>query len=176
MKNIAKRYTAALIEGESEANITTYAMVFDAISESLAKSAKGHLFFSPYMDDEQRVAILLAAVAGLKSEKINNFIKLLAEKNRFFAMNEIAQLLNETSAKLRKEFKGTIQSNQSVGTKVVKELSDGFSKRNDAKVTFEVVENGYEGIKVEIDALAVEVGFSKAGVREHMIEHILKAI
>jgi F-type H+-transporting ATPase subunit delta len=36
--------------------------------------------------------------------------------------------------------------------------------------------NNYDGIKVDIDGLGVEIGFAKSKFKSQMIEHILKAV
>ena len=58
----------------------------------------------------------------------------------------------------------------------MQELSSSLSKKFDLNISLEFVENDFNGIKVDVEDLGVEINFSKSRINSQMIEHIIKAI
>lgn len=176
MNKIAKRYTQALIEGATTKEISVYQAIFATLAESLKDEKVKTILFSPYMNDEDRTSILLDAVASVKSDKINNLLKLLVEKRRVESIGAISESLDLLVAEESKKYTGTIYSNTKMKKDTVKSFETSIGNRVDAKVSMNAVQNEYNGVKVEVESLGVEVSFSKSNVRNQMIQHILKSI
>ena len=51
-----------------------------------------------------------------------------------------------------------------------------FANDDDVKVEFETIKNDFNGIKIELDDLGVEVSFSIDRLKAQMSEYILKVI
>ena len=49
-------------------------------------------------------------------------------------------------------------------------------EKNDVKLSLSQNVGDYDGIKVDIDGLGVEISFSKDRLRAQLIDHILKAV
>ncbi len=173
---IAKRYTDALVEGSSTEELVAYQNIFKALATSLEDEKVKAVFFSPYMKDEQRTEILLDAVKAAKSDKVNNIVKLLVEKRRVDALGAMAKSLALLVADQNKSYEGKIYSNTDVKKDVAKKFETNIGDKVGAKVSFETVKNEYNGVKLEVEDLGVEVSFSKSNVRQQMIQHILKSI
>jgi F-type H+-transporting ATPase subunit delta len=58
----------------------------------------------------------------------------------------------------------------------VKSIEGEFSKKFDVKLSLSQNVCDYDGIKVDIDGLGVEISFSTERLRTQMIDHILKAV
>jgi len=58
----------------------------------------------------------------------------------------------------------------------VNELSSGLNKKFNSTITLTFVKNDFNGIKVEVVGLGIEINFSKDRIDSQMIEHIIKAI
>ena len=58
----------------------------------------------------------------------------------------------------------------------MQDLSNGLSKKFDSSISLSFVKNDFNGIKVGIEDLGVEINFSKSRINSQMIEHIVKAI
>ena len=63
-----------------------------------------------------------------------------------------------------------------IDAKVMQELSKGLSKKFDLNISLEFVKNDFNGIKVDVEDLGIEINFSKTRINSQMIEHIVKAI
>ena len=176
MERIAKRYTDALVAGASSEEVAAFVTVFSGLSTALNDSKVKEVFTSPYMSKEQREEILLSAVASAKSDKVNNLVRVLVSKNRTNAISAIHKSLALTLEIMNNTFTGTIQSNIKLDGATNTSFNDSFSKKIDSTVKFDVETTNYDGIKVTVDSLGLEVGLSKTVVKDQLIEHILKSI
>ncbi len=173
---VAKRYVKALLDGENAENMAGISVVFDALSTQFENESFVDFISAPDVSSSVKEEILLAAIEKAKSEKINNLIKLLAEKNRFVLIPEIAKQISKEIAVVNNAYTGTIYSDTDMDAKTVEALSNGLSKKVDANITLEFVKNNFDGIKVEVEDLGVELNFSKERINSTLINHILKAI
>ena len=173
---IAKRYVSALLDGENAEGMATLLAVFEALSAQFENEKFVDIISSPSIAASAKEDILLAAVASLKSDKVNNFLKLLAEKNRFELIPEITSQLAKEMAVVNNAYTGSILSDVEMDAKTVKSLSEGLSKKVDANISLEFVKTDFDGIKVEVEDLGIELNFSKERINSSLIDHILKAI
>ena len=173
---IAKRYIKALKSNsdlESMSNITT---VFSALAESFKDAKFIQVINNPNVQPAQKQEILLESVKSAKSNQIDNLIKLLVENKRINIIPAIAVELIKDVANSTKTYDGVISSNSDIDAKVVAELSGGLSKKFDSNITLTSIKNDFNGIKVEVEGLGIEINFSKDRIDSQLIEHIIKAI
>jgi len=173
---IAKRYIKALIEGEKSSAIEGMAVVFSTLAVAVESKELSEIINNPDVKSADKAAILLDAVKKVKSDRINNLIKLLAENKRLSLIPAMAEQLRKTLADSTKQYQGVVYSNAKIDNKLVSQLSDGLSKKFDSKITLSYEKDDFDGIKVNVDDLGVEINFSKERINSQMIEHILKAI
>jgi F-type H+-transporting ATPase subunit delta len=173
---VAKRYVKALLEGENAENLAAISVIFDALSSQFENESFVDFISAPMISSSVKEEILLAAVEKAKSEKINNFLKLLAEKNRLELIPEIADQISKEIAVVNNAYTGKIFSDLDMDAKTVEALSSGLGKKVNANITLEFVKTNFDGIKVEVEDLGVEINFSKQRINTSLIDHILKAI
>jgi len=173
---VAKRYVTALLDGENAENMAGYSAVFNALASEFENEKFVDFVSSPSIAASAKEEILLAAVAKVESEKINNFLKLLAEKNRLELIPVIAEQLLKEIAAANNAYTGKIFSDSDMDSSTVESLSTGLSKKVDANISLEFVKTDFDGIKVEVEDLGIEVNFSKERINSSLIDHILKAI
>ena len=173
---IAKRYIKALKVGSDAASMENTLLVFSALAESFKNERFIQIVDNPSVSLKDKSEILLEAVKSAKSEKINNFIKLLVEKKRINIIPAIAEELRKDVAGSTKTYSGVIYSDSDIDAKVIQELSDGLGKKFDASMSLSFVKNNFDGIKVDVEDLGVEINFSKTRINKQIIEHIIKAI
>lgn len=173
---VAKRYVKALLDGENTENMAGISAVFDALSSQFDNESFVDFICAPMISSSVKEEILLAAVEKAKSEKINNILKLLAEKNRLELIPEIADQISKEIATVNNAYTGKIFSDLDMDAKTVEELSSSLSKKVNANITLEFVKTNFDGIKVEVEDLGIEINFSKERINSSLIDHILKAI
>ena len=173
---IAKRYIKAMLDGSDVKTMEKIATVFSTLADSFKDQKFVNVIGNPSVSISDKSAILLDSVKSVKSEEVNNFIKLLVENKRINIIPAIAQEMRKNLARTTKNYAGTIYSDQKIDKKIITQLSSGLSKKFDATITLAFVKNDYNGIKVDVEDLGIEIDFSQTRINNQMIEHIIKAI
>ena len=173
---IAKKYIKAMNNSVDASSIASIATVFSTLAESFKDEKFINIIDNPNVSISDKSTILLDAVKSVKSNEVNNFIKLIVENKRINVIPAIAEEMRKDLAKTTKTYAGVIYSDSDIDAKVISELSSGLSKRFDSKISLVHVKNDFDGIKVDVEDLGIEINFSKSRINDQMIEHIIKAI
>ena len=88
----------------------------------------------------------------------------------------IAQELKKQMNVLNNTYTGVVYTNKALESSYVDSITEKFSQKFDVKLSLEQNICDYDGIKVDIDGLGVEISFSKERLKSQMIDHILKAV
>jgi len=173
---VAKRYIKAIVDGSSISDIQSMAAVFSSLAISFKDEKFLNIIDNPNVSSSDKESILLEGVKSANSEKINNFVKLIVENKRINIIPAIAEGMRKDLASTTKTYEGTVYSDSDIDDKVISELSSGLSKKFDSKITLTYIKNDFNGIKVDVEDLGIEINFSKTRINNQMIEHIIKAI
>jgi len=173
---IAKKYIKALKSGSDVESMKAVSSVFGALADSFKDDKFVSIVSNPNVAKDDKATLLLEAVKPASSEKLNNFVKLLVEHKRINIIPAMAKELAKDIANETKTYTGTVYSNSDIDAKVMKELSAGLGKRFDSTITLEAVKNDFNGIKVEVEGLGVEINFSQDRINSQIIDHIIQAI
>ncbi|MCF6310093.1 MAG: F0F1 ATP synthase subunit delta [Sulfurimonas sp.] len=173
---IAKRYIKAIKKSSDIKSMQSVALIFSAIAESFNDESFIQIINNPNVSKDQKADILLSAVKSAKSKEVDNLIKLLAEHNRINIIPAIAEAMRKDIARTAKNYTGVVSSDSDIDTKVIEDLSSGLSKRFDSVISLKFVKDNFNGIKVDVEDLGVEIRFSKSRINSQIIEHIVKAI
>jgi len=173
---IAKKYIKALKEGSDLEYIRGAHSLFSSLAQAFKDEKFVSIIENPNVSLEDKSNILLDAVKVMKSEKMDNFVKLLVEHKRINIIPAIANELEKDIANTTKTYGGKVYSNNTIDAKMLKKLSQGLSKKFDSNISLEFVKNDFNGIKVEVEGLGIEINFSKDRIDSQIIEHIIKAI
>ena len=173
---IAKRYIKAIKASFKKNEIKKVGELISVLAKLFTDSKFVEVLNSPNVKSEQKLEILLEAVKSVKSNKVNNFIKLLIENNRIDIIPAIDKEMKKDLAISTKKYIGVIYSNSDLDQNVIKDLSNGLSKKFDSTISLNFIKDNFNGIKVDVEDLGVEINFSKDRINAQMIEHIVKAI
>jgi F-type H+-transporting ATPase subunit delta len=173
---IAKRYVKALGEATGSESLAAIAEVFNALASSFSDAKFTLVMENPEVSNADKESILLDAVKSAQSEKLNNFLKLLVENGRISIIPAMAEEMRKEIARSSKNYSGVVYSNEDVDAKTLTDLSAGLGKKVDATVELTFIKSDYDGLKVEVSDLDMEINFSKTRVNAQLVEHILKAI
>ncbi|MDH4943635.1 F0F1 ATP synthase subunit delta [Sulfurimonas sp. C5] len=173
---VAKRYVKALVEGSDVASMEAMSDVFSVLSDSFKDEKFVNVVTNPNVTSEDKSNILLEAVKPANSEKLNNFVKLLVQNKRIQIIPAISAELKKDIANSTKTFEGTVYSDSDLDSKVISDLSSGLSKKFDSTISLNFVKNDFNGIKVTVEGLGIEINFSKDRIDNQIIQHIIKAI
>jgi len=173
---IAKKYIKAIKKGSDLETLKKISEVFAVLADAFNDEKFVGILVNPHVGSSDKAEILLAAVKSADSEKINNLIKLLVEKKRIDIIPALAKELKKDIADETRSYEGVIYSNSDIQEKVLSELSTGLNKKFNSTISLSFVKNDFNGIKVEVTGLGIEINFSKDRIDSQMIEHIIKAI
>ena len=173
---IAKKYIKALKISSDVASMENITFIFSVLAKSFNDVKFVQIINNPNVSKDQKSEILLAAVKSANSKEVDNFIKLLVEHNRLNIIPAIAEVMRKDLAVTSKTFTGCVYSDSDIDTKVIEDLSNGLSKKFDSNISLQFIKNDFNGIKVDVEDLGVEINFSKTRINNQIIEHIVKAI
>jgi len=173
---IAKRYVKALGEATGSESLVNIAEIFYALAANFANKKFLQIMENPDVAKADKESILLEAVKPAASEKLNNFMKLLVENGRIDIIPAMAEEMRKEIARSSKNYRGIVYSSEEIDAKTLQDLGTGLGKKVDATVVLEFVKSDYDGLKVEVSDLDMEINFSKSRVNAQLVEHILKAI
>jgi len=173
---IAKRYIKAIKSSLNETSTQSMSDVFSALAESFKNDKFVQIIENPNVSANEKSEILLEAVKPANSSQVNNLIKLLVENKRINIIPAIAEELRKDMAASTRTYTGIVNSDTEIEAKTMKELSDGLSKKFDLNISLEFVKSDFNGIKVDVEDLGIEINFSKTRINNQMIEYIVKAI
>lgn len=173
---IAKRYLKAIKQSSDLESMQNIALIFSVLAESFNNEKFNQIINNPDISKNQKSEILLAAVKSSGSKNVENLIKLLVEHNRINIIPAIAEVIRKDIAKTSKNYSGIVYSDSNIDAKVMEDLSNGLGGRFDSKISLKFIKNDFNGIKVDVEDLGVEISFSKARINSQIIEHIVKAI
>ena len=173
---IAKRYIKALLSDSDIAFAQSVAIIFEGLSDSFKNKKFLNIIASTDISADEKASLLLDAVKCANSQRVNNFIKLLVENKRINIIPAIAEELRKNLADMTKTYSGVVLSNTNIKAKIIKDLSKGLSEKYNSKIVLSFEKTDFNGIKVEVDDLGIEINFSKDRINSQIIEHIIKAI
>ncbi len=173
---IAKRYLKAIKQRSNAESMQSIALIFSVLTESFKNERFNQIINNPDVSKNQKSEILLAAVKSAGSKDVENLIKLLVEHNRISIIPAIAEIMRKDIAKTNKSYSGIVYSDSDIDAKVIEGLSNGLGNRFDSKISLKFIKNDFNGIKVDVEDLGVEISFSKSRINSQIIEHIAKAI
>ncbi|MEA1955172.1 MAG: F0F1 ATP synthase subunit delta [Campylobacterota bacterium] len=173
---IAKKYIKAIKNSSNTTSMSDIADIFSILALSFKDEKFTSIINNPNVSSNDKSGILLESVKSINSVVINNLIKLLVEKNRISVIPAIAEELRKDIANSTRNYTGYIYSDSDIDSKVVEDLSAGLSKKFNSTIVLDFVKTDFNGIKVDVEDLGIEIDFSKSRINTQMIEHIIKAI
>ena len=173
---VAKRYIKALKNDMDAKALNSTCEIFSQIALSFKDEKFTNVINNPSVSSEDKTNILLDAVKAAKSEKVDNFIKLLGENKRLNIIPSLAEALKKDIAQTTNTYSGVVYSDSDIDAKAIKSLGDGLGKKYNSKITLDFVKSEFNGIKVDVEDLGIEINFSKSRINDQIIEHIVKAI
>jgi F-type H+-transporting ATPase subunit delta len=172
---IAKRYVKALKESMSKEELQEALEVFKAIAATFEDQKVKEVLLSPEVKEEKKAQLLIDALK-LQNKKLINLLKLLALKRRIGLIPQLAKELERELALMEKRFSGCVYSDFELSKEELALIQEALSKRTGATIELEQCGKEYDGIKVEVDTIGIEIDFSRSRIKKQLIENILKAI
>ena len=175
MLNADLKYSKALYEQLDEVGKTFAIDYFQALSDLLKKQNKfRNIINSPFIAKQDKQDLVLTKDLPTK---VQNFIKLLIEKDLLSLIPNILQHLKLFVAQEKNTFEAFVYTQFTLDKDLLDSLKKQLEDRFKANFTLqEVVIENYNGFKLDLPQLGYEASFSKERFQEDLINHILKSI
>lgn len=173
---IAKRYIKPLVQICDQTALENLSEVMASVAEAFQNEKFVQIMNSGDVKADAKTQLILDMVAPANSSVVNNFVKLLAENGRLGLIPELACELKREISRLKRMYKGRIYSDSGIEQSSIDAIARDLGNRYGATIALEFVPASFDGIRVEVDELNVEINFSKTRLNAQLVEHILKAI
>lgn len=173
---IAKRYIKPLMESCDQASLDNLSLLLTTVAKAYENEKFNLIMNSNEVSNSAKCQLVLDMVASVGSSTVNNLIKLLAENGRLSLIPVIADQLTREIGRAKRTFSGRIYSNNTVDQASVDTIARDLGTKMGATIALSYVASDFDGIRVEVDDLNVEINFSKSRLNAQLVEHILKAI
>jgi F-type H+-transporting ATPase subunit delta len=172
---VAKRYVKALMSERKTKSLESIYKELKEISTAYSDEKFNVILSSTEVESSKKVELILSFIDKC-SETTTNLVKLLSDNKRLDIIPSIVNDLEGQLSVINNSYKGVIYTNEELSQSDVDALNTQFSQK--FKVDLNLTQNicDYDGVKVSIDGLGVEVGFAKNRLKSQMIDHILKAV
>lgn len=172
---IAKRYVKALVKDRDINHISIINEQMKFIASAYNDDKFLNIINSIDVTTYQKVDLLLSFI-GNNDYIVNNLLILLGKNRRLTLIPSISAELEEQYSILMNRYSGIVYSSEELSTEYLNDIQNKFSDKFGVNLTLTNKVCDYDGIKVDIESLGVEIGFEKNKFRSQMIEHILKAV
>ncbi|MDD5119252.1 MAG: F0F1 ATP synthase subunit delta [Sulfuricurvum sp.] len=173
---IAKRYIKPLMESCDEESLGNLSTLLSDVAVAYDNHKFINILNSSDVSANAKCQLILDMVAPANSSMVNNLVKLLAEHGRLPLIPVLASELKRSIASSKRMYKGRIYSNSVVDQASVDLIARDLGTKTGSTITLNYVASNFDGIRVEVDDLNVEINFSKSRLNAQLVEHILKAI
>lgn len=173
---IAKRYIKPLMEVCDQTSLENIADLLSNVAKAFDNEKFIQIMSSNDIKNEVKQQLIMDMVAPVNSSTVNNLVKLLAENGRLALIPVLAAELTREIARSKRMFKGRIYSNTPVDQASVDLIARDLGTKTGSTIVLNYVASDFDGIRVEVDDLNVEINFSKSRLNAQLVEHILKAI
>ncbi len=171
---VAKRYVKALLNDQSGDNLLSIYNNIKEISSAYGDDKFISIISSTEVPTSSKVELISSFIET--NSMLTNFIKLLADKKRLNIIPDIANELKKEIAQRNNSYEGVVYTNTELDDNYLNSIQEKFAQKFEITLTLTQNICDYDGIKVDIEGLGVEIGFSKDRLKSQMIEHILKAV
>ena len=175
MSDLSKKYVKALVESVEPSKLEEVSASLMSIVPAFKDTKLKTILYANDVSKESKVEFLTSMIDGC-DEKIVNLFKLLAEYGKLDLIPSIANELDFKVAGILNKHRGVVISDKELSSDKIAEIADNLSKKFDTTIELEAKKSDYNGIKVEVESLGIEIGLSTDRLKAQLAEHILKAI
>ncbi|ANE36420.1 ATP synthase, F1 complex, delta subunit [Campylobacter iguaniorum] len=172
---VAKKYVKALIASLNSDEFDRAESALVTLASAFKIEKLKVILDSPDIDGAKKANFVYSLLDN-GSDKIRSFISLLGDNKRLALIPEISKEFSYQKSIRDNAFTGLISGSFELNQNQQAQLEEKFSSKFGSKIDFEKIKNDYNGIKIELDDLGVEVSFSIDRLKAQMSEYILKAI
>jgi len=173
---IAKRYAKALEEIIDDAKLPKAVEVLKSISSIYAQKQSRQILDSPLLSQEERYALFIEPLKGKIDEALLHLLEVMNEKGRLSLLPELADILDKELKRLSQRYSGTIEADEKLSKEKIKSLESVLSRYSGATIVLKQSSRDYDGLKVSVEDLGLELNLSKTRIKSELLDFIQRAL
>lgn len=170
---IANKYATALMNSASQ-DIDDIANALSRISVAY-KLEKTEYILNSFLD-KKIIIKLLIDIGDSSNSKLISFLHILESRKKLHILPQIYNALSLAIAKRDNKYVGFVYSNKKIDQDILSSLEKNISKEIDKNVDLVYRESDFEGVRIDIEMLGMEISFSKNQIKHKLLDSILKSI
>ncbi|MCR4941836.1 MAG: F0F1 ATP synthase subunit delta [Campylobacter sp.] len=174
-EKIAKKYVKAILNGTSKDELDVFITNLDKISSAFSLDKFNSIINLPTLNMQAKIDFVLSLLEN-PNDKFKNFIRLLGQNKKLALIPSICDELKTQKSIIENIYIGEIRGGLNLSDADITSLSDKFSKKFNSNIKLINTNDDYNGIKIELKDLGIEVSFSVDRLKAQLSEYILKAI
>jgi F-type H+-transporting ATPase subunit delta len=174
---VARKYVKALILTYTSDEVSVVHTSLVKIASALNIQKLRFIMVSNDVSHAQK-ASLLVEIAENNDSKFANFIRLVVDKQKIDFVPSMAEELRKHIASKKGSVSGVVTANFNITTELKNSLEASLSRKLNKQVVLAVdahPAHEFNGIKIDLDDIGVEVEIEKTKLKNEIIEHILKS-
>ena len=172
---ISKKYTKALAGSQNDTELSKSLESLNRIGQALRLSKFHDILGAKNISYNEKIS-LISEIAQNGDEKFSNFLKILIKAQKVELVPAIAEEIRVLLAQKSGKVSGIATACFDVDASDLSEISQMLSKKLNREVELVFVKtdtNGFNGIKVEISDLGIEIEINKNALKKSIIAHVL---
>lgn len=174
---VARKYVNALIKIYSEVELENIYSSLLKISVAMSIQKLRFILVSKDVSHSEK-ASLLVEISENSDNRFANFLRLLVDKQKIEFIPAMAEEIRKYLASRKGSVSGVITANFTVSSDIRVALEKSLSTKLGKNVELSIDENTshtFNGVRVELDDISVEVEIEKTKLKDAIIEHVLKS-
>ena len=172
---IAKRYVKALVQDRDNKSIEYIYEQLKIVAQAFHAEKFVSIIYSSEIKTSKKVDLILSFLEKPKKE-LENLLQLLGMNKRLNLIPDLVKELDAKISNMNNSHLGVVYTNTKLTKKHLSSIEKQFSEKFEVNLSLSQNICDYDGIKVDIDSLGIEISFSKDRLKTQMIDHILKAV
>jgi F-type H+-transporting ATPase subunit delta len=174
MDAVANKYVKALTQGADSGVKQEYYQILDGFAQAYEQKEIAQALNSPLVPSEKKVG-LMQEFADRTDKHMGNFLKLIAQNNRFSVLPAMADKLRLQLQSESNSYEGRLKAGHQMSEGEISALESALAKKTGTNITIKQVSQDYDGVQVTIADLGIEVGYSKQRTKDKLIDYIVKS-
>jgi len=174
---VARKYVNALIATYPASELVAVHSSLVKIASALSIQKLRFIMVSNDVSHAQKAA-LLTEIAENKDQKFANFIRLVIDKQKIDFAPSMAEELRKYIASKKGSVSGLVTANFNISEELKSSLEASLSKKLNKNVELSVdahPAHEFDGIRIDLDDIGVEVELENTKLKDAIIEHVLKS-
>ena len=173
---IAKRYPKALEEIVSPEKLPEVLETLRTLVELYSGEEAGNVLLSPLVRRDEKYRLFVEPLRGKIDESLYRLLEVMNENGRLDLLPTLVGILDREIKRLDNRYAGTVEADEKLPKEKIRTLEEILAHHSGAKIDLKQTGESFDGLKVAVDDLGLELNVSKARIKSELLEFIQRAL